>query len=245
MKNHILASEYFFRGLKMLKHPKIRLFVIVPLIINILLMFSFLFAGIHYAKELIAELISFLPAWLAWLSWLLWLVFSISFLLFFIYAFTIISNIISAPFNALLSEKVAILQGHNPPSAKMTLTDTLQDVPRSVGRACRSLFYFIPRALVCLILLFIPLVQIIVPVLWFLLNAWMMSVQYMDYPMDNNKVSFSKMLKLLNQKRTEYFSLGSCILLATMIPIVNLIVMPAAVIAATLFYNEHYMKEGI
>jgi len=240
MAEKYFAGDYFIRGLKLLWHPKLRLFVVIPLTINIVLMVVMLMIGIHYFEQLVQWLLHFLPHWLAWLSAILWLVFAFSFIMMFAYTFTIITNIISAPFNALLSEKVQQLHGGSPASAEMNFTQVLAATPRNVGRAARSFLYFLPRALVCLILLFIPLLQAIVPVLWFIFNAWMMSVQYMDYPMDNNEVSFKAMLKKLTEKRSANFTFGASVLIGTMIPVLNLVVMPAAVIGATLFWQEHY-----
>lgn len=237
------AGGYFIRGLKLLLHPKLRIFVLIPLTINIALMLTMLMLGIHYFEQLVQWLLHFLPHWLVWLSAVLWLVFSISFVLMFAYTFTIITNIISAPFNGLLSEKVQEMYGSIPASAQMTFTQVIADTPRTVGRAARSFLYFLPRALVCFILLFIPLLQAIVPVLWFIFNAWMMSVQYMDYPMDNNKISFNSMLNKLTQKRSANFTFGTSVLIGTMIPVLNLLVMPAGVIGATLFWCDHYQDQ--
>lgn len=240
MADKYFAGDYFLRGLKLLWHPKLRLFVIIPIVINILLMVALLMVGIHYFEALVQWLLHFLPHWLAWLSAPLWLVFALSFILMFAYTFTIITNIISAPFNGLLAEKVQQLQGSTPISAEMSFAQVVAATPRNVGRAARSFLYFLPRALVCFILLFVPLLQTIVPVVWFIFNAWMMSVQYMDYPMDNNDISFKAMLKKLTEKRSANFTFGASVLIGTMIPIVNLVVMPAAIIGATLFWCEHY-----
>lgn len=238
-KKHF-AGDYFMRGLGLLWHPKLRLFVMIPLCINIVLMIVLLMVGIHYFEVLVQWLLNFLPHWLAWLSAFLWLVFAFSFVMMFAYTFTIITNIISAPFNGLLSERVQQLQGGSPPSAQMTTAQVIAATPRNVARAAKSFLYFLPRACVCLIILFIPLLQAIVPVLWFMLNAWMMSVQYMDYPMDNNEVSFKAMLQKLTRKCSANFTFGASVLIGTMIPLLNLVVMPAAVIGATLFWCEQY-----
>ena len=234
------AGDYFFRGFKLLWHPQLRLFVIMPIAINIILIVVLLAISIHYFNDLVHWLLHFLPHWLVWLSWLLWILFTVASIIVFAYTFTIITNIIAAPFNGFLAEKVQLLMTGKNPSEDTSWHNMLKDIPREIGRAAKTLFYYLPRALICFILLFIPLLQAIVPVLWFILNAWMMSIQYLDYPMDNNKISFHMMLKKLSQKRLPNLSFGCCVLLATMIPIINLVVMPAAVIGATLFWLEQY-----
>lgn len=242
MLEQTLTGHYFLRGLKLLWHPKLRLFTLLPILINTLVFIVLFAIAKHYYAELVTWLLGHVPHWLLWLKWLLWIIFMLAIIVIFAYTFTIITNIIGAPFNGLLAEKVEALIGSPPPSANMTFTQTLAATPRNIGRALKSLLYFIPRALLCLILLFIPLLQSLAPVAWFVLSAWMMSVQYMDYPMDNHHISFHSMLQMLHQKRVANFSFGSTVLLATMIPILNLVVMPAAVIGATLFWCERYQR---
>ena len=236
------AGHYFFRGLKMLWHPQLRLFIIIPVLINMILLILLLTTSVHYFNVLALWLLHFLPSWLAWLSWLLWLLFIITSIVIFAYLFTVISNIIAAPFNGLLAEKVQILVTGEISNQPTTWQATAKDIPRSIARAGKTFLYYLPRALVCFMLLFVPLLQMIVPIIWFIFNAWMMSIQYLDYPMDNNKISFHDMLKKLSQKRLANLSFGCCVLLATMIPILNLVIMPAAVIGATIFWLEQYQK---
>ena len=68
----------------------------------------------------------------------------------------------------------------------------------------------------------------------------MMAVQYIDYPADNNKLSWAEMMVWLRQRRWKSLSLGAVTYAALLIPFVNLLIMPAAVAAATLFW----VREG-
>ena len=74
------------------------------------------------------------------------------------------------------------------------MLDVVKDVPRTFGREWTKLKYYLPKAIGCLILFLIPVVgQTLAPVLWFLLSAWMMAIQYVDYPFDNHKIGFITM----------------------------------------------------
>jgi CysZ protein len=68
----------------------------------------------------------------------------------------------------------------------------------------------------------------------------MMAIQYIDYPMDNNGLTFKRMKVLLKERRWSALSLGSVIQLGMLVPLLNLILMPAAVIGATIFWLEEY-----
>ena len=59
---------------------------------------------------------------------------------------------------------------------------------------------------------------------------------YIDYPADNNKMSWQDMLAWLRQKRWQSLGFGGITYLALMIPLVNVLMMPAAVAGATLFW---------
>ncbi|MGC8073589.1 sulfate transporter CysZ, partial [Salmonella enterica] len=99
-------------------------------------------------------------------------------------------------------------------------------IPRTMGREMRKLAYFLPRALVLLVLSFVPGVNLIATPLWILFGIWMMAVQYIDYPADNHKLGWNEMLAWLRSKRWACMGFGGMTYLALLIPLVNLVMMP-------------------
>jgi len=73
-----------------------------------------------------------------------------------------------------------------------------------------------------------------------LFGIWMMAVQYIDYPADNNKLGFDEMLAWLRAKRWQSLGFGGIVYVALLVPLLNLLIMPAAVAGATLFW----VREG-
>ena len=69
-------------------------------------------------------------------------------------------------------------------------------------------------------------------------GAWMMSIQYVDYPMDNHGISMPMLRQTLRTRRLSSLGFGAAVMLATMIPFINFIVIPAAICGATLFWLE-------
>jgi CysZ protein len=107
-----------------------------------------------------------------------------------------------------------------------------------LGRELSKLVYYLPKALLFLILLlFIPVFG---QVMWFLFSAWMFAVQYIDYPFDNHKIPFVEARQHLKQKQGLSYGFGTAVLIFSMVPIVNLIVMPVAVCGATRLFVENY-----
>lgn len=158
---------YFSQGWKLVTLPGIRRFVILPLLVNIVLMggaFWWLFTQLDAR---IPSLMSHVPDWLQWLSYLLWPIAVISVLLVFGYFFSTLANWIAAPFNGLLAEQLeARLTGATPPDTG--ILGIMKDVPRIMKREWQKLAWYLPRAIVLLVLYFIHGIgQTIAPVLWF------------------------------------------------------------------------------
>lgn len=240
--NPVRGAGYFLRGLSMLPEKGIRHFVLVPLCINILLFSGaiwLLFDQMGYWIDYLLNTI--LPdwEWLDFLRYILWPLVAILVLIVVYYSFSIVANIIAAPFNGILAEKVEQrLRGE-------TITDegwqaVIALIPRAIARELAKLAYYLPRVLFLLVLSFIPVIGWIAPVLWFLFGAWMMAIQYCDYPMDNNRVSFKDMKLSLKQRRMTSVGFGGLVSVGMMIPVFNLLVMPAAVVGATIYWVEEY-----
>lgn len=228
------GAAYFFKGFDLILVKGLKRFVFIPLAINFIL-FSALFSYlIVQLSEWMTKLNDWIPEWMqGWLNWLLWPLALITILVLFSFIFATFANWIAAPFNGLLAEKVEqYLTGQ--PLDTGGVIDLIKDTPRLVGREFRKLGYYLPRALLCLILFFIPVLgQTIAPVLWFLFSAWMMSVQYCDYPFDNHKISFESMKSKLKEQRGQSMSFGIMVMFFTMLPVGNLLVMPVAICGAT------------
>lgn len=229
--------EYFLSGFSLISQKGLKRFVLIPLLINLVLFGSSLFFIIGWIEQGANYVNGYLPDFLSWLEFIIWP--SALLLVLFIYSmvFTVITNFIAAPFNGLLSEKVELyLTGQRVNDDG--LADLLKDVPRMLGRELAKLMYYLPKALLFLILLlFIPVFG---QVMWFLFSAWMFAVQYIDYPFDNHKIPFAEARQHLKQKQGLSYGFGSAVLIFSMVPIVNLIVMPVAVCGATRLFVENY-----
>ncbi len=240
--NPVRGANYLLRGAAMLPQPGLRRFVLVPLIVNVLLFIGAIWLLVNQFSVLIDYWMGFIPDWLDFLYWLFWPLFALLVLVGVYYGFSIVANLIAAPFNGFLSEKVENrLRGE--PVTDEGWGEVLAMIPRSLQRELHKLAYYLPRFLLILVLTFIPGVNLLAPLLWFLFGAWMMSIQYCDYPMDNNKVSFNQMRQLMKAKRVTSVGFGGMVQLGMLVPVLNLFVMPAAVIGATLYWVEEYANE--
>lgn len=240
--NPVRGANYLLRGAAMLPQPGLRRFVLVPLIVNVLLFIGAIWLLVNQFSVLIDYWLGFIPDWLDFLYWLFWPLFALLVLVGVYYGFSIVANLIAAPFNGFLSEKVENrLRGE--PVTDEGWGEVVKMIPRALQRELHKLAYYLPRFLLIFVLTFIPGVNLLAPLLWFLFGAWMMSIQYCDYPMDNNKVSFNQMRQLMKAKRVTSVGFGGMVQLGMLVPVLNLFVMPAAVIGATLYWVEEYANE--
>ncbi|WP_444998461.1 sulfate transporter CysZ [Aliikangiella sp. IMCC44359] len=239
--------HYLSKGLSLICKPGIRAFVFIPLLINLVLLtmatiYAFNSISVWYDSLQNSEysIVQWLIEWLDWLLWPL-IVVSVLIVVFFVFAF--IANWIAAPFNGLLSEAVERhLAGKDFEDKPFKIGEFIGDIPRLLGREWRKFIYYLPRALGCLILFVTPL-ALFAPFVWFLFNAWMAGIQYIDYPMDNHKVPFNQMLSQVRNKRSGTFGFGALVMLFTMIPVVNILVMPVAVAGGTALWFDQYRNK--
>lgn len=240
MNNEKISNglTYLIAGFKSLNLKPYRLLVWLPFVISLALLFLLGSIAIHELGRLINWMLYLLPNWLDWLQWLVWIVGIILMLLIFTFTFTFIVNLIVSPFYGLLAEKVAKLHS-NEQTPQLSFH---RMIIYNLKLQLRLLGFYLPRALGCFILSFIPIIQIAAAPTWFALNAWLLAWQYLGYTMENHYLSFDEMKKQLKQQKFLTLSFGSVINLLMFIPILNLFVMPAAVIGGTKLWLDHYSK---
>lgn len=241
--------QYVLQGFELAKKPGIRPYMVVPLIVNILLfsVCGYLLVGQLDSLLSYIDFNTDLPGWLDWLEpiiagvgsvlyWIL-LVLGILLLLFIMSSvFTMATHLIVSPFIGILAEKVEKeLRETNYPQLSL-----MKIASRTFKRELTKLRYWGLRAiglvLLTLILSFIPLVQGVSPILWYLFGAWMMAMQYLDIPADNNGLEFHETLDIMRKHRAASMGFGGAVTLATATPILNLFIIPVAVAGGVAFW---------
>jgi CysZ protein len=239
MSNPVAGANYLLRGLGLLLKPGIRAYVIIPLLINCLLFILFIALSSQQFNGLMHWLMPELPDWLQWLSWLLWLLFGIAVALILFFTFSLVCNLVGAPFNGLLAEAVEhYLTGSKPETAPSSMRKLVADIVPAVLNELKKILFFLLWSIPFLVLFFIPVINIVAPILWFLFSAWMLALEYTDYPMANHELLFNEQRKRLRNQSLRTLGFGGIVSFATMIPIANFIVMPAAVAGATIYWVE-------
>ena len=100
------------------------------------------------------------------------------------------------------------------------------------------MLYFVAWALPLLVLSFVPPVNAAAPALWAGLVSWMLALEYADYPLGKRGLNFRQQRELLRRHWPLTLGFGGMTLALTLIPILNFLAMPAAVIGATLMWHR-------
>ena len=233
--NPISGASYLLRGIKLLTRPGLRRYVAMPLLINILVFTLLAWIGIAQFEALLDWMLP-QDSWLSYFRYILWPLFAIATILVTFYSFTIVANLLAAPFNGLLAEKVeAMLTGQQPPNPH---TGIAQAIWPALKSELIKLSYFLIRALPLLLLFLIPGINIIAPLLWFLFGIWYLALEYSDYPMANSGMAFKDQHVQMKQVRLAALGFGGSLTLLMMIPILNFAAMPAAVVGATAMWCD-------
>jgi CysZ protein len=227
-------------GFKLIKLGGIKRYVIIPVLINFIL-----FTGaIWYLFIKFDSLLEhFLPSWLDWLEFLIWPIFFIACLLVVFFTFTIIANVFGAPFNGVLSEKIEQKLDLNNNQSEGYLS-LLSGARIGICNEFRKLFYIVIRAIPLLLIFVIPGINFFAPFIWFMFGAWMLAIEYLDYPMGNRELTFNQQLTIIKQNRFLCLGLGMAMMVMTIIPVLNFFAMPVGVAAATSLWAKHLKQHA-
>ena len=225
------------RSFALVREPGIRRYVIMPILINAVLFGALIWYGYTQMEVFVAWLMSFVPGFLAFLETLIWIFFILLALLIVFFAFTPVANIVAAPFNALMSEKIEAHLTRQPPSSEVGFMKMAID---AIASQLRKLLYIGLWALGLFLVTLIPVVNIISPILWVVFGAWLLSLEYFDYPMGNHDIVFAEQKKRLAERRGLALGFGGGLMIMTSIPVVNFIAMPIGVAGATLLWVEQF-----
>jgi len=232
MSSHRTGLYYLLQGMRLIRQPGIRRYVAVPLLVSIIMFTGAMVGLTHWLEILINWLLAYLPSWLDWLHYLLWPLFATAGVLIIFYTFSLITNLIASPFNGMLAEAVEKHLTGQPIETGGWKT-LARDIIPSITSELRKLLYFVLRAIPLGILFLIPGINITAPFIWALFSAWMLAIEYGDYPMANHLLHFAQQRVILRQRRVLAYSFGGGSLLMTMIPLVNFLAMPVSVAGAT------------
>ena len=235
------GSVYLGRGFQIIRQPDVRLYVVMPLVVNIVLFGGLIWFGFEQFSPLVDKAISLVPEFLDFLRWIIWLVISTFTAIVVFFTFTPIANIVAAPFNALLSEKIEAKLTGKPANSNSSFIKIARD---SVLSQLRKLVYILLWSAALLLISLIPVINVTAPFLWVIFGSWLLSLEYLDYPMGNHELDFKREKQIVAARKGLALGFGGSVMILTSIPLINFIVMPVAVAGATVLWVEQLAGES-
>lgn len=234
------GGSYLRRGFQLITRPELRRYVVIPVLVNVFV-FSAVIGTAIYSYDLVLD--ALLPDtsgwWMELARGVLWLLFIAVAGVIVYFTFTVLANLIAAPFNGLLAERVEQLIEPAAPVASAA-APWLGSAVGAIVNELRKLLHYLLLLAFGLVLWWVPLLNLAVPVYWVIVAVWMSALEYLSYPMENHGIGFRDARKLLRQRRMLNLGFGAGVMLASVIPVVNFLVMPAAVAGATLMWRERW-----
>jgi CysZ protein len=233
-----------FRGAKVVyvEHPDLVRFWLVPILVTLAVLASSIWAVFHYDDTLIgmvwSEPTSTAEGWEGWLVDLLHGAFSLLvdalLLVLALLVALMVSGLVAAPFNARLAEVLdERLSGVRPPpfELKRIAIDLLRAAVIESGFAVINLVLFVAG-------LALPVAS---PVLFVVgLVAWALyfAVAYVDAPLASRGKTLSERFSFVGRHPMALLGFGTGVGLFLVVPLLNLLFMPAAVAGGVLLVSE-------
>jgi CysZ protein len=222
------GATLLIRGFSRLFRRDIRSLVVAPVMMNIVVFSAGLWVAAHYFGVFLHWI---LPAWLDFLSWLLWPLFGLIFVVLVFFTFTLLANVLGAPFHALLADKLLDQAGVLPAGRRENM---VRSAWRSISAELLRLRSLLLRLFPVLVLFVIPGVNVVAPLVWLGFTAWYVARDYFSYPLDTLDLPFGEQEARLRELGTTRLLFGLTVQLALSVPLLNIFVPPAAIAAASL-----------
>lgn len=235
------GTAYLAKGFSLIKSKGIKRFVLIPLLLNIILFGALIWTGYAQFAPTVEWMMSFVPGWLSFLEGILWLFITTLTAVIVFFVFTPVANIIAAPFNAIMAEKIEEKLTGKDINSNVSLITIIKD---SIMSQIGKLVYILMWSLLLLLISVIPVVNVVSPFLWVIFGSWLLSLEYLDYPMGNHDLTFKQQKTSLKKRRGLALGFGGSVMVLTSIPIINFIVMPVAVAGATAMWVDQLSQSS-
>ena len=238
-------SYPFKAGHFLISNPRLLVYVLIPFLINMIVFAGAVWFGLGFFEETVTAMIPQGDEWY-WsvLYYFIWVVAVIATAVICFFLFTVVGNLIAAPFNDLLSEKT-----------EMMLTGKQSDEPFRLGVFLRDSLHillddllkiaaFVAGMLILFGFFLLPAVgPIFYSVLSILWTALFLVVEYTGFIFARHKLKFRDQRQFIRERKLASvgFGLGSLCLLA--IPFLQFFTIPLGVIGAVHFWYDSTQKQ--
>ncbi len=229
-QNPFQGATYLLRGFRMINQPGIRRYVVIPVMVNTVLFLLLAYLAVSYFRDLTTWLVDLAGSWSTWiLGPLLWLLFVPLLALLMIHSFVALTGILGSPFYSLMAQRLEERGVGSPVFPDEGVVGILRDLSYTVRQEVYKLLYFTFWLIPFLLLYLIPGLNLLAPFALTAYAAWSLALECLDFAMSNHRIPFSRQRALLKQRRGFTLGFGATALVLSFVPLVNLVIIPAAV----------------
>lgn len=230
------AGDFFAGSRIIVNTPKLWPFVWIPVLINVVVYVAVFGTGIYFFNDWVEF---FIPSGEVWymemLQKLAWVVFTITLLLVMFLTFFSLVNLIASPFNEMLSAKYEELKTGRRVEGN---TNFLTIIRQELKRILLYIIALVVLGIITSLISFIPVINLIIPVLWAFFAGVVLSFEFLSYALDRRNSGFEEKLGYIRKHLARCEGFGITVSLALLVPLLNITVIPCAVIGAThMFIN--------
>lgn len=161
-----------------------------------------------------------------------------TFLLLIVVSFAEVTNVIGQPFFEIISDTVEKELGNAPPGADTPWWRTL---PRATLESALTIAAYLGFVVPLFAASFIPLVgQTVVPVIAAVVSGWFLALEIVQIPLERRGQKLRQRLSFHwdPRHRPEVLGFGLAAFLLFLVPLMNLLAMPGAIVGATLLVRR-------
>lgn len=222
-----------------LRFPSLMIYGLISMLLTIICFVAMVFVAIYSTEYCIDTVSSWLEldTWSTILRWLTYAGFTVGFFFFIFFTFVTFSSIISIPFMDMLSAGIERRLSPHDEDASFWF-----GIKKGIASSTVMMFKMLLIMIVSLPLLLIPMVGTVV---YFLINAWYAGFGYLDFPMGRRGWTYKEKCEFMKHAKKSQLMFGSVIYGMTMIPILNLVIIPWATAAGTLLFLKIKAKNSL
>ncbi len=213
-----------------MRFPSLMIYGLISMILTIICFTGMVFLMICSTEVAIDMVSSWLGIenWGSIIRWITYVGLAVGFFFFFIFSFVAVAGIVSIPFMDMLSAGIEKrMRPHN------------EEAPFWLGvkRGMASSTIIMLRMLLIMTLsLPLLLIPVLGTVVYFLINAWYAGFGFLDLPMGRRGWTYRQKCNFLKGTAKTRLVFGCIIYAMTMIPLLNLLIIPWASAAGTLLF---------
>ena len=239
--------SYPLRAAKFLaKKPGLLRYLAIPFAINVLVFSLSVYFGLDMFEGLLETYAPTTAVWYgAILYYLAWTVAMLLTSVVVFFSFTVIGNLIAAPFNELLSERTEALKLGSSPDERFSVGRFWGEAKNALLVEVKKMAVFISVMLLLLAINLIPGIgSVIYAVLAPLFTLFFLVVEYMAFVLMRKQLSFAEQRRYVNKRPIMMLGFGCGVFCLLAIPFLQFFCIPLAVVGATLLWCDFPREEG-